>query len=278
MSRIAEGARLRFVSFGVTMELICPDEAMLERASEALPPRWQPADAASQADVVFELSRPAEGPRRPTTLRVDGAVTVTALRVATVLDALETAVRAEVGRRAPDVLFVHAGVVAMDGIAIVLPGRSGSGKTSLVEALLQVGAQYGSDDYAAIDRHGMVHPYPRRLSIRQGPDRRHRARPEDVAEAATLSEALPVGLIVVTEYREGASWAPTRLSSGQAAMALLHNTLAARDRPLDALAMLAKATERATALAGPRGPATDSALQILAASRAARSTLSSSKQ
>lgn len=268
--RASSEGSLRFASFGVTAELRCADDALMQRAQEFLPPRWTLAATDGPVDARFELSRTGAGPRRPLTLRVDGVPTVSALRDAPVLDALEAAVRDAVARHARDIVFVHAGVVAVDDVAIVLPGRSASGKTTLVEALLRAGATYGSDDYAAIDRDGRVHAYPRRLSVRQGPDRRLRSSAAAIGGGDAFSDSMPVGLVVVTAYAPSATWAPSRLTSGQAALALLEHTLAARDRPEVALRHLAKATDRAVSLAGPRGPAPDCAVQILTAARAVR--------
>ena len=62
--------------------------------------------------------------------------------------------------RAQDCLFVHAGVVGWQGKAILIPGRSFSGKTTLVKALIEAGATYYSDEFAILDRQGLVHPYP----------------------------------------------------------------------------------------------------------------------
>ena len=42
-----------------------------------------------------------------------------------------------VAERAPDHLFVHAGVVGWEGGAIVMPGASFAGKTTLVQAWLE---------------------------------------------------------------------------------------------------------------------------------------------
>src|SRR5690348_5169542 len=65
-------------------------------------------------------------------------------------------------------LFVHAGVVAWKGQAILLPGKSYSGKSTLVAELVRAGATYYSDEYAVLDRRGRVHPYPRPLTLRNG--------------------------------------------------------------------------------------------------------------
>lgn len=48
-------------------------------------------------------------------------------------------------------LFVHAGVVALEGRGMILVGESGSGKTSTVAALLRRGATYLSDEVALLD-------------------------------------------------------------------------------------------------------------------------------
>jgi uridine kinase len=43
-------------------------------------------------------------------------------------------------------------------MGIAIPGRSFSGKTSLVTALVRAGAVYYSDEFAVIDRDGLVRP------------------------------------------------------------------------------------------------------------------------
>jgi hypothetical protein len=67
---------------------------------------------------------------------------------------------------ARDVIFVHAGVVARDDRAILFPGSSFSGKSTLVEAMVGQGAVYYSDEFALIDAEGLVHPYARELQLR----------------------------------------------------------------------------------------------------------------
>lgn len=68
-----------------------------------------------------------------------------------------------------DQLLVHAGVVARDGEAILLPAASGSGKTTLVAGLVGAGFDYLSDEVAAIDPTTLeVAPFPLSLSIKPG--------------------------------------------------------------------------------------------------------------
>lgn len=68
----------------------------------------------------------------------------------------------------PDV-HVHAAVASLDGRAVILPGRSGAGKTTLVAALALAGWVYLSDEVAALDlHHAVVRPYPRPLALEEG--------------------------------------------------------------------------------------------------------------
>lgn len=58
-----------------------------------------------------------------------------AMELEPALDLLESDLQLFVAEKAHDRLFVHAGVVGWRGRAIVLPGRSMSGKSTLVAAL-----------------------------------------------------------------------------------------------------------------------------------------------
>lgn len=66
-------------------------------------------------------------------------------------------------------VLVHAGVAARGDLAVILPGESGAGKTTLVAALARAGWTYLSDEVAALDgRRQMLHPYPRPLALEPG--------------------------------------------------------------------------------------------------------------
>jgi hypothetical protein len=152
-------------------------------------------------------------------------------------------------------LFVHAGVVGWQDRAIVMPGRSFTGKTSLVTALVQAGATYYSDEYAIFDPQGRVHPYPRPLSIREETGRKPRLCPVEQLGGQAGQEPLPVGLVLVTEYQAGARWQPRALSPSRAILALMDNTVAARRNPEFSLPVLHQVVSGATTLKSKRGEA-----------------------
>jgi hypothetical protein len=160
-------------------------------------------------------------------------------------------------------LFVHAGVVGWQGGAILIPGRTHSGKSSLVSALVAAGATYYSDEYAVLDDSGLVHPFARPLGIRDATGRTRHVEPAAIG-AAIGDSPLPVRLVVVAQYAPGAEWRPRRLSPGETVLALLANTIAVRSRPADTLKTLAAAVTNAEALGGMRGDAMPLAEQLLA--------------
>jgi len=156
----------------------------------------------------------------------------------------------------PRRVFVHAGVVGWRGQAILIPGRSFSGKSTLTAELVKAGATYYSDEYAVLDEHGRVHHYARPLSIREN-GHLEKAKRYEVETLGGRSgvKPLPVRLIVVSKYKSGAKWRPRQLSAGEGALALLANTVSARREPKTALAALNHAVSHATVIKGNRGEA-----------------------
>lgn len=254
--------RLVFTAFGVTLGVRSHDEALLERAREALPPSAVPSSAVVEEWFTLQRSLPSRvGAPRHRLLR-QSAIIAEGIRLGPVLEALEDALRLAVASRTSTHVFVHAGVVRAGSGTIVLPGRSASGKTTLVRALVDAGAEYWSDEYAVFDAAGQVWPYPRRISVRQGTHRRHR----EALVGPPADEPAPMRLLIATAYEPGGVWAPRPLSPGDAVMALFSHTLTARSKPAFALAALAEATKGSFALAGGRGDATTCVLAILQSS------------
>src|SRR5262249_9794104 len=136
------------------------------------------------------------------------------------------------------------------GGAIVIPGRSFTGKTTLVAALVRAGAAYYSDEYAVLDAQGRVYPYPRRLSIREDGHPRPRRCTAEALGGRVGSRPLPVRLVAVTGYRPGARWRPRVLPPGHAALALLYNTVPAQRKPAAVLDALQQVVSHALTLKG----------------------------
>jgi hypothetical protein len=148
---------------------------------------------------------------------------------------------------------------------IVVPGRSRSGKTTLVAELIRAGASYLSDEFAVLDARGRVHPFAKPLSIRgAGGCDVHVRRPSAEELGGQSAKApLPVGLVVLAVHRPGAQWEPARLTAGQAVIEMLAHTVPARLRPAESLQALERAVVRAVVVKGERDEAAELAPRLL---------------
>lgn len=257
--RLAWAAGACFRSHGLRIGVRVNRGDLLPELLARLPPDVRPA-ASPAVDRIFSLwaadrSRVYEGGTRLARTRDVGEA----------LAVLEAAIRRAIATGAPRRTFVHAGVVGWRGRAIVVPGRSRSGKTTLVAELVRAGASYLSDEFAILDARGRVHPFPKALSVRgPGGCDRHVSRPsaEDLGGRAG-TRPLPVGLVVLAAHRPGALWSPRRLTPGEAVIELLAHTVPARLRPAASLQALERAVTQALVVKGERGEAAALAQHLL---------------
>jgi hypothetical protein len=247
-----------FSAYGLCFCLRSNTPAGLEQAAAHLPLGWHAAPS-GEVDILYSLrlAPPGnpKGRRSYHLLYCDAVLVARSLDLAPLLIALEHHAELLTAWLAQDCLFVHAGVVGWQGRAILIPGRSMSGKTTLVQALVEGGAAYYSDEFAVLDKEGRVHPYPVPLSLRSHDGRPARKTLVETLGGQTGVEPLPVGLVVVTRYRRGSAWRPRKLSPGQALLALMDNTVAARRDPAHSMPILKRAVTNAHALKSQRGEA-----------------------
>lgn len=180
-----------------------------------------------------------------------------------VLEALGADLLLYTAQMSPDKTVLHAGVVGWQGRAILIPGRSLTGKSTLVREMLSLGATYYSDEFAVVDSAGLVHPFAGPLGIREQRSYVQARCPVEKLGAIVGLGPLPAGTVVITQYQAGARWEPTLLSRGQGALELVANSIAIRNQPLQTLTRLQKLVGRAVFLRGPRGEARETAASIL---------------
>ena len=147
------------------------------------------------------------------------------------LESFDSRLRFALGVHARRRVFIHAGVVGWKGGALLLPGRTFTGKSTLVAALISAGADYISDEHAVLDDDGRVHPWVKPLSLRLQPDGGQKDVPAAAFGARVARQPLPVRLILATSYRAHARWRPVQFSPAQGALELMNNALAARLHP-----------------------------------------------
>ena len=250
----------QFTAYGVRIELRVDCRAMLDALEQdptRLPFGWRAVeDQEPDGPVSLRYELLTSGGASPS-YRLYAGVHLLADALGLTDAAVALASHAEffVAQHAPNHLFVHAGVIAWRGRAIVMPGASFAGKTTLVQAWLDAGATYYSDEFAVLDRAGRVNPFARPLSIRDGATAVSRRVCVSSLGAESGTTPLPVGLVLVTSYRPGARWRPRRLTPAQALLALMRHTVAARGNPAHSMPILKQAVSGRVAFAGVRGEA-----------------------
>lgn len=185
-------------------------------------------------------------------------------RLADLLDAFDTHLRATFAEFSRRKLFVHAGVVGWNGKAIVFPGKSLAGKTTLVAELVKAGATYLSDEYAVLDDQARAHPFAKPLSLRPSRTERQRETQVEALGGVAARSPLPVGLVVLTRYSHGADWTPRTLPSAEGALAIMANTIAARRWPALAVSVIGAVADRARFIRTDRGEARELIDKIVA--------------
>jgi hypothetical protein len=179
-------------------------------------------------------------------------------------DHFESQLRITVAEFAVGKVFLHAGVVGWKGQAIIIPAKSFQGKTTLVAELVKRGAEYYSDEYAVLDENGAVHPFPKMLSMRGIIDDYTQLDiPVEEFGGTAAVKPIPVGMVLITEYKKSAKWKPKKLTAGQGMMEILSHTIPIRNNPEFSLNVLNKIVNRAIITKTRRGEAVETAELLL---------------
>jgi hypothetical protein len=265
IDRLGWAAGFTFRSLGVAVGVRTTDPSLLPALLARRPHGWRPAAPAKLDDVFsFVGGGPGRAGVRRFHVVYEGAAQLAREREAeAALEAYEAGLRVCVAARARRRVVLHAGVVGWKGCAILLPGDSHAGQSTLVAALVRAGADYYSDEYAVLDHRGRVHPHGGPLSLRDDPELGTGTFAVERLPGRAARRSLPVGLIAITRYRPGARWRPRSLAPGFAALELSAHSFSARRQPRAVLDALACVTASARTLVGTRGEAVVTAGAIL---------------
>ena len=253
IDRLGWAAGVAFQVLGVRIGIRVSDPSVLESVLSRVPSSWTLLQA-TVVDRMYSVVTPLARHRNVRHLCVlygDHTRLSRTERIEDMLDSFESDLDLHIAANSGDRLFIHAGAVNWKGHVIVMPGRSHTGKTTLVTEFLKSGAAYYSDDFAAVDHAGYLHPYPRDLSVRTESKGTQRIGPEKFR--AGRARPRPISFVLLTEYEKDARWSPQLLSRGQGVLKLLENTPSARKQPAFAIRLLQKAVESAEIHQGCRG-------------------------
>jgi hypothetical protein len=196
-------------------------------------------------------------------------------------------INAETCRQTGSFLLIHAGAVATpSGDGLILPGESGSGKTTMVAGLVRAGFGYLSDEAAAIDPVSrQLFPFPKALTIKEGsfdlfPDLPAADEsimledqwlvPPAALRAGSLGSPCSVRWIVTLRYEPGAATDIDEITPGASVMELGRNGMnlthyGARALPL--LADIARGAESYRLVTGDLAEAVETLHQLTAETR-----------
>ena len=207
-------------AFDSSIHVECADSEILDVLDRYIfPPLVRATTERSSPDIFLRVDRSAEGFAVFVNDELAAAATDLHDGVRAAVKALDDAVV----HRMKMFRAVHAGAVLIDGSALLLPGSSHAGKSSLVAEMLRRGASCFSDEYALLDHKGWVHSYPRPLLLRNGRPRQSLFLPEDLGSTYAVGAA-PVGWIFALDYVSSGAWDVHEIEKAEAVMLLLRNT------------------------------------------------------
>lgn len=267
LNRVKWNSYYAFEAFGVRIGIRSNDLETLEQLKAGLP-FLLPIDLKEidfeQAEHVFSVYRSKNKQRSNLTYRGDEEVVRQGYKEKK-LDLIESQIRMTVAEFAEDFVFLHAGAIGYKGKAMIIPARSFSGKTTLVAEFAKRGFDYYSDEYAVLDRNGLVHPFTKKLSIRGIIDDYQQVDigVEELGGRKGV-EPLEVGLILVSKYIKGGKFAPELVSAGAGIIESIANSVSIRQNPQFVLQVLSIVTNRAKIIKTNRGEAKKFADKFLA--------------
>lgn len=247
---------LRLNPYGCPIEIRVNQPELLEPVRALFLPDWQELPPSVQPEVQWSLFSHPSHPR----LFYDGEEIGV---VGSLIDTFDRYFHLYTGERAVAFTFVHAGVVGYREQAILLPGHSHYGKSTLTRALVDLGCHYFSDDLAVLDQQGRVHPYPKPMSLRL-PEGTTRLVP--ASELGWKPERVPLAVALVADLRyrsdlQESDWSP--MTAAQCSLHLLQNCLSIRRAPDKDLPIIGRISRQAQGIRGRRGEAEAAARLLL---------------
>jgi hypothetical protein len=248
---------VRAFGCNIRVETACQEAyGILDRY--VLPSLPRTDSAAEHPDIVIRVARAAEQFQ----LLVDGVLVESASIAIGLVPALVRVIDEAVIQRLTGLRAVHAGAVVWGERALLMPGATHAGKSSLVAELLRRGATYFSDEYALIDPQGRVHPYPRPMLLRNGSPDQFPVLPGE-CNATVGSAPASIGWVLSLEYQPAGAWNIATVPQSEALLTLLRNTPHALAESPEMMGTFQRAVAGANCYAGCRAEADHAASQIL---------------
>lgn len=248
---------VKIESYGVKISVEVAEldqkELVLARLNDVLPISFEVLTGKEKTDHHFFIKR---GKKKRFSLLKEDENVLTDCDEDMLLERLDSQIRLTVAEFAVGHVFVHSGVVEWKGKAIMIPASSYDGKTTMVAELVKKGATYYSDEYAILNKKGLVTPFPKTLSIREAASNGKQVEYEvETFGGKKGVKPLPIGMVLVTKYKKGSHWKPEVLTRGEGVLEIISHTVPIRNDPEFSLTVLNKVVENALIVRSNRGEA-----------------------
>jgi hypothetical protein len=211
---------------------------------------WPEEEPPTRAPTIFGSYWPPMG------VKVDDTVSKSVEREFFVdLSSEDSLVRFEsdfglyVSEKLPGFVAVHAALLHVDDAVVIVPGKSGVGKSSLCVAAMDAGWEVWSDEYCLIDTStGEVSGWPRpvRQRLAGGGVRR-------IDHQGPVGPGQATHVLTMTYSADVSGLALEPMSPGQVAMDLMANTVCARSRPEETFRATTALAKTVNGFTGHRG-------------------------
>jgi hypothetical protein len=128
-----------------------------------------------------------------------------------------------------------------------------------VKEFLTSGAEYFSDEYSVLDSEGLVHPFPKPLSIR--PEVRSDGEAVEIDPkmfaAKEASGPARIDYVIFTTYKSQAVWDPVKRTLSEGMLAMIPHSIGLHARAEFSLQILEKAFKNAVFFKGDRPDASN---------------------
>jgi hypothetical protein len=250
-------------AFGVVLHLRA-NSGLAPLVEASFLPGWCLSEPNNEPDATVEIEE-TKGDARAEVfkIKVDRQTVEHRLVASHLARALDQIIHLKIAELSPDAVFLHAGVVVWHDKAILIPGRSMSGKSTLTRELTNAGATYYSDEFAPVLPNGHVLPYPKPLSVRKPGGDPAQMDARSLGWRENLP-AVPVVTIAAVHYDpQAASSSVREISKADAVVAMLDNTVPVMRTPERCLSTVATAVRNARCLGGRRSGAAEFAGALL---------------
>lgn len=166
---------------------------------------------------------------------------------------LNSLMRLKVAELSVGRIFIHAGVVGWKGKAIVFPGTSFVGKSTLTAELVRNGAEYYSDEYAVVEKDGLIVPFPRHISLRYFGGKRTKNVSAAELNGTQGKRPIAAGMVLFTHFEKRGCWEPEPISTGAGIMEIIPHIITMRRKPAFSLKVLDLMLRNAIMVKSPRG-------------------------